>query len=357
MGLVLFTALVIAIRADNWADWTGFGGGESVTISIPQKDAAGEIIATETITEEPGKTLWDWLGLLGVPITLAGLGFLLQQQQQQRAADEEREEILQNYIDRLSTLLVDKNLLALAVRKYAPQDDQEPLNRNEEELLAASVDVIRARTLSILRRFEGDAARKTSVIQFLLEAEVISKARLNLRAANLSGANLITANLSEVSLKGANFVRADLRLANLDEAQLSGAKLSEAQLVRAKLRGADLCLANLGEADLREADLSEADLRLANLSEADLCLANLSGANLFRAKLRGADLSEANLSGANLSEADLSGADLFRADLSEANLSGADLSEADLSGANIQGVIIEPKKLAALKEAVAKKLS
>ena len=230
MGFALFTVLVIAIRADNWADWTGFGGGESVTISIPKKDAAGEIIATETIAEEPGKTLWDWLGLLGVPVSLAILGYLLQQQQQQRAADEEREEILQNYIDRLSTLLVDKNLLALAVRKYSPNGDHDLLSRNEEELLAASVDVIRARTLSILRRFEGDAARKTSVIQFLLEAEVISKAKLDLHGANLSGANVNNAKLRKV---------------NLNHANLSGANLSEANLSGAELRGANLSGANI----------------------------------------------------------------------------------------------------------------
>mgnify|MGYP001791046152 FL=1 len=82
-----------------------------------------------------GQSFWQWLELLGVPLSLAVLGYLLQRQQrkqarteanqqrkiaaveakQQReiAADEEREEILQKYIDRLSTLLVDKNLLAL----------------------------------------------------------------------------------------------------------------------------------------------------------------------------------------------------------------------------------------------------
>jgi hypothetical protein len=62
----------------------------------------------------------------------------------------------------------------------------------------------------------------------------------------------------------------------------------------------------------------------------DLTLANLSGANLSGANLSEANLSEANLSEANLSEANLKGADLKGADLK-----GADLQEAILQGANV----------------------
>jgi hypothetical protein len=84
-----------------------------------------------TVTSEPGKTLWDWLSLLGVPLSLAGLGYGLQQQQQKRAetlskeqreiaADEAKEEVLQAYIDRLSSLLVDKNVLEIASKVHNP---------------------------------------------------------------------------------------------------------------------------------------------------------------------------------------------------------------------------------------------
>ncbi|MBE7384346.1 MAG: pentapeptide repeat-containing protein [Leptolyngbya sp. SIO1E4] len=311
-------------------DWAGVGEGESISITT-EKDAAGNVVKTvETVTPEPGKTLWDWLSLLGVPLSLAVLGYLFQQQQQQRAevaskeqreisAAEAREEVLQVYFDRLSTLLVDKNLLAIAAKVYAKEASPE-----QQELLDAAVDVIRARTLSILRRFEADSERKSSVIRFLIEAEVISKAKLSLNRANLSGADLSLADLSGADLFGADLSGADL----------SGAGLSGAILIWADLSRADLSRANLSRAILSRANLSETNLRGANLG------ADLSGAILSRADLSGADLSEAFLDGANLSGANLSGADLSGADLSEANLDAARLCHTKLP----DGITLDPDR-------------
>ncbi|MBD1804087.1 pentapeptide repeat-containing protein [Microcoleus sp. FACHB-SPT15] len=147
--------------------------------------------------------------------------------------------------------------------------------------LDADLDVSRARTLSILRRLDGDGERKSSVVHFLIDAELIQGLDL-LKDANLSGANLSQANLS---------------LANLSLANLSDA---------------DFSLANLSDADFSLANLSDADFSLANLSQANLSQANLSQANLSRANLSQANLSQANLLGANLSGANLSGANLFK---------------------------------------------
>jgi hypothetical protein len=218
--------LVVAFQKDNWAPWMGFRE----------------------------KTTWDWLDLLGVPLTLAILGYILQQQERSRAeklsrvqqniaASEAQEEILQVYIDRISTLLVDKNILAIAAKMYSsPEkqgDDQAKttIPLEERELFDVAVDVIRARTLAILRRFEGDIPKKNSVIRFLIEAEVISKAKLPLRGALLGGANLSGANLSG----------ADLSSANLSSAYLRGADLRGGVLIRAGLRGACLEWADLGD--------------------------------------------------------------------------------------------------------------
>lgn len=58
-----------------WADWTGFG--EYTTIS-QEIDGNGKLVKTvNTITS--GKTFFDGLSVLVVPVSLAGLGFLLQQ--------------------------------------------------------------------------------------------------------------------------------------------------------------------------------------------------------------------------------------------------------------------------------------
>ena len=307
-----------------WPGGLGIGNDDSVTTTVEtiEKDKQGKTVKKVTTTaHNEGKTLWDWGSLLGVPLSLAILGYVLQEQQRKRADNETKEEVLQTYFDRLSVLLIDKNLIALSNKSNSPKITSIPLSNKsqsstitpeEQELLDSSLDVIRARTLSILRRFENDAERKTSVIKFLIETEIIGKSKLN---------------LSEAKLQGAKLRWADLQGANLQEAKLQGAKLQEADLIGAKLQGANLQGAKLQEADLQEADLQWANLQWANLQWANLQWANLQGAKLQEADLRWADLQGANLKGANLIGADLKGADLKGADLIRADLKGADLKD------------------------------
>ncbi len=344
LGLSFIRILETSIRAGYLVDWTGFGSGDAITIDI-QQDQDGNI--TEIIASEPSKTLWDWLGLLGVPVTLAGLGFLFQQKQQQREAEEAAEEILQTYLDRVSAALVDNNILAIAQKNTTissiSEKDIKP-TREENELLNAAIDVVRARTLSILRRFEKDSNRKSSIIRFLIEAEVLSKGKLPLKGAdlsdaNLSGADLISADLSGANLSGADLISADLSGANLSGANLKVANLGATNLSSANLSGANLSSANLSSANLSSANLSiDPDLTNA-LLDAYRTGAGLKGANFIDvdgASLGATNLIGANLSGAALISAVLSTSVLIITTLSGANLSGANLSGADLSGADLR---------------------
>ncbi|MFN6486941.1 MULTISPECIES: pentapeptide repeat-containing protein [unclassified Nostoc] len=278
-------------------DWTGFGSDSTTNT---ERDSTGKVIKTIEV-QQSGKTLWDWLSVLGVPLSLAVLGYWLQQQQQNRDDEQAKfekeraeqqvklekeiaesnrlEELLQDYFDRLSTLLVDKNLIAIAIRinqinfhqenhQEIPVDNFENNSVNEQaELLSAAVDVIRARTLSILRRFGEDGEHKASVIRFLIEAEVISKLNLDLSDANLSDVNLRDADLRGASLKGVRFLRANLRDANLRDADLRSARF-----VVANLRGANLQDTNLKGTMLVNTDLSDVTNWTENqLNSARLC--------------------------------------------------------------------------------------
>jgi hypothetical protein len=279
------TAVVGAVYLTKpllWPGGVGIERGETVTTERVEKDAKGIPVKTTTKRDD-GKTLWDWLSLLGVPLSLAILGFGLQLSQQKRAekvaqeqrerdqkivkeqreiaADETKEEVLQVYFDRLSALLVDKNLLAIASKVYsteAQEAESQPKTEatlEERELLDSAVDVIRARTLSILRRFDNDPERKTSVTRFLIEADIVGKLKLSLSGANLSDANLNGANLN-----GANLINANLNDANFFGADLSDANLSIANLFDANLNDANLSIANLFGAKFRDnPGLSEAD--------------------------------------------------------------------------------------------------
>jgi uncharacterized protein YjbI with pentapeptide repeats len=238
---------------------------------------------------------------LVVPASLAGLGALLQLKEQRRAeqqADLEREiadknrqqdleiaqgtreeEALQHYLDRVSNLVIEKNLLAIAAKK-------EPTTE-EKELLDVSVDIFRGLTLSTLRRL-SDGVRKASVVRLLIETDIIKRLKVSLQDADLSCANLRYADLSD----------ADLSDADLSGANLKGARLSQANLSCANLRYADLLDAGLRNADLSGADLSGANLKGASLHGAALSCAILEDAKLKGARLYGTYLGGADLSGA-----------------------------------------------------------
>jgi uncharacterized protein YjbI with pentapeptide repeats len=274
-----------------------------------------------TLREFGGKTVWDWLQLLIVPLALVlvTLAFTWQQDNRQqeiqqqsaererkledqraRAAQELEEQrgqdvLLQAYLDQMSQLLLEKDL------------------RNAEEGSEART-LARARTLAVMQRLDAD--RNQTIARFLTESKLIETDETTIGL--LKGAGLEEANLERVDL-----TRADLSGADLSDADLSDADLLDADLRDAILRGATLRNANFAYADLTGANLSGADL-----SGAVLDRANLSGAFLYRVGLSGAFLYGASLSGADLSDANLSDADLIEIDLSGADLSGADLSGA-----------------------------
>ena len=204
------------------------------------------------------KTLWDWLNLAGVvavPLVLAWFGFRLQlQQQKQNDLQKKREleqtkaqfeeEALQHYLDRVSNLVLEKNLLAISAKL--------PPTTEERELLEASVAVIRLLTLSILRRL-SDGVRKASVVRILIDTDIILGLKVSLRDADLSDADLRGADLFSANLRGAILTSAILNDADLSDADLNGADLSGAYLSGADLSGASLNGADLSGASLRDA--------------------------------------------------------------------------------------------------------
>jgi uncharacterized protein YjbI with pentapeptide repeats len=204
-----------------------------------------------------GMTVRDWLQLLIVPLALVVIGFLFSVQQdarQQRienqrakaerelAVERAQDEALQAYLDQMSGLLLERDLRTSE-------------KGGEVRTLA------RARTLTVLGRL--DPSRKTALMQFLVEADLVQRADGRDPIISLSGADL-----SNVNLNGAELRAADLSFADLGHADLSATDLS----------GAILVGAFLSDASLYNADLSKADLTVADLSGTDLSSANLNGA-------------------------------------------------------------------------------
>ncbi|GER87646.1 hypothetical protein KDW_18080 [Dictyobacter vulcani] len=317
LGLIVLIALVMLGSLFQW-QWTGFGP----ETSDPKQHA---------------KTLWDWLQLLIIPAVLAIGGYVFNltssrneqkstqvrdQTERDIAADNQREAALQVYVDKMSELLLDRNLRG--------SEEKDEVRK-----------IARVRTLTILPRL--DPARKRSIIEFIYEADLLDKDKpiLNLRGADLREADLSYIDLSGANLRGINIHRANLSGADLRDVNLRGSKLNGAilrgiDLNRAYLFGVDFSGADLQGARLSDTNLSEAQLINANLHRASLSGAQLINANLHRANLNGVQLNNTNLSGAFLRGADLSGADLQGADLNDANLNNANLSGANLSGAELR---------------------
>lgn len=235
---------------------------------------------TSSWTGLEGKTLWDWMELLIVPVVLAVGAYLFNRAERRadRLREEERAEVefklafenaqearLQNYLDQMTNLILDKNLL-----NSKPGDEIR--------------DIARAHTISVLNVLDG--TRKATVLEFLHKSKLISgEAVISLRQASLNGLDL----LFGTDLRGANLEKAFLNNANLVSANLREANLSSAYLRGTRLNGADLTGADLTDVILSEATMAEALL--------------LSGSgNISMAELRNAVLDDPELSASDLDE-------------------------------------------------------
>lgn len=230
MTIAFLIVLIKLILIGYGFDWTGFNG-----------------------KDKSGKTLYDWLQLLIVPVVLAIGGYLFSltlnrnerkasdkhnQTEREIAQDNQREAALQEYIDKMSELLLEKHL-----RKSQAEDEV----RN----------IARVRTLTVLSRLDGD--RKRSVVQFLYESGLIDK---NNSVIDLEGADLRKVNLSYVKMS-----RINLSKSKMEEAQMIYAVLSDANLTGTNLSKADLYHTILLKADLSDAILKETDMTYVNLKE------------------------------------------------------------------------------------------
>lgn len=376
--LALFILAIWAVRPSLAPNWSGFRQNADVGAS---------------------RTLWDWLELLLIPLTVLVAAWWLSKTRQATPASSShgtgrsdghadsldgryQESRLQAYFSRMGRLLIEHGL------RDSKQGDE--VRR-----------IARAQTLTVLWGLNSE--RKGALTRFLHEAElivnpdpVISLAGANLSGADLRGANLKDSNLrqaqlikarlaraqlSKTDLAGADLEGADLRGAltaeghstaepwtppNLSNTNLSGVILREACLSGIDLTNAAMDGANLEKADLCEAVLSQCVLANANLSMARLRNTNLRQAVLARAQLRKADLSsaividadlngavlqgascsKANFKGSDLSKAQLAGATLTNAFFQECDLRGADLTAANLRGANLSGADLSGATLA-----------
>jgi len=210
------------------------------------------------------KTLWDWMELLIIPLFLAGGVFYLNRSERtterEIAIDRQQEAALQSYLDRMTELLLEKDL---------------GNTENEEVRLVA-----KTRTLTVLRGLDGQ--RKRYVLQFLRDARLLGAlVPVKSPVFNLEGADLRYADLRDADLSSI-----DLHETNLQYADLRGVRLFETNFKKANLRYANLQNASLSRSFFIETDLSNANMRNVffkdtNVTDAILQFADLKGATVL----------------------------------------------------------------------------
>jgi uncharacterized protein YjbI with pentapeptide repeats len=273
-----------------------------------------------TLREFGGQTVWDWLHLLSalaIPVVLAivGLWFSAQQDARQQNIEDQRAEAERE--------LAEQRAQGEALQAYLNQMSELMLNRNLLEAKEGDpvYTLAQARTSTVMTGL--DAAHNRSVVRFLSNSGLLGSSRLQ-------GPPSSTGSL--------------LRGIGLEGADLSG--LRTEGCISSACRPEDLLGAGLRNADLSNADLSNDDLFLADLRGADLSGADLSGhARTAFAPASGANLSRANLSDAFLLGADLTNATVRSADLSGAYLHNADLKNADLKNADLTNANVKAPDL------------
>ena len=221
-----------------------------------------------------GKTFWNWLELLVVPIALVLIGLAFSARQdalQQRLEDQrvEREQkladqraqdtALQAYLDQMGELLIEKDLRDAKIG-------------SEVRTLAQT------RTLTVLRQLDAD--HKTQVMQFLIDDRLVQgEVKLD-KKGQLVGARYPVISLDRADLRGVDLRGNDLKRAPVGVS----VQVYLTDLTGVQLNYADLSGANLSGALLDVADLTGANLSCADLSHTTLYKSVLTGSNLTNAK-------------------------------------------------------------------------
>lgn len=164
LGIIAAFLAIVLIAYGYTQTWAGFA-----------EQRGPQLAANEQY--QRGKTLWDWMQLILIPLLLAVAAYLFNQwgkaREQQRAdvdreiaRDDRHETLLQGYLDQMSELLLKEKL-------------------GKEGMDSSVWAIARARTVAIMQRL--DSKRNRTVVSFLHETGLIGCEDPIIRRADLRG--------------------------------------------------------------------------------------------------------------------------------------------------------------------------
>jgi uncharacterized protein YjbI with pentapeptide repeats len=200
--------------------------------------------------------------------------------------------------------------------------------------------VVRAKTLTVLRQLDGK--RKSHAIQFLFEAELLTRInrKIDLSNADLNNIDMNDKKLDNISLSGASlrnasFIGTTLNNSNFSFTKLINSTFEKANLVNATFYNCDASESNFDGANLTGATFTFARLLKttwrstygqkvifykAQLDDADFNEANLEQTRFYWTSLRGASFKGTHLKSVDWHGAKVLGADFYQADFRQSNI-------------------------------------
>lgn len=300
--MLIFTlAAVVVVGATSVLVWLAYKRDWKWT-GIPADIGDG----TSVRPPRPGKTVWDWLQLLIVPLVVAVAAFALnaaqasrQRQQDQSRAEAERQRSEKNAREQARRAV--ENRRDEALRSYMLQMSQLMLDTNlGKPSRTAGAEGLLARTLTLTTLGQLDGRRKGTLVRFLVEAGLVTATgRWTYTPDNGSGGpdavaltswetetvprvSLDGADLREVVLRGHYGYTAGTHIP-ADGSSMSG-DLVFVDFSGADMRGADLrdtvLVADFEWADLRGADFADATLNSSRFRETCVGSARFTDATL-----------------------------------------------------------------------------
>lgn len=343
IGLAI-AAIILIVPLYLWlSTQPGSGFGPHVISTTTIEESVNGIKQTISTGQQEGKTLWDWLQLLIIPVVLIAGGYLLNhtdQERQQResdsrskreqevAQDQLRENIFQDYLNQMSDL-------------FEKWDLRDPVENLKPRAVAT------ARTITVIRALDG--RRNALLIGFLRDCglmapfgEAITLAEYDLSGVDLSGADLSGADLAKTNLTSSVLRHTYLAGVALNYAILADADFSYSRIEVVNCHDVMMQRSKFNRSHLRNVSFSISNLREADLSNANLYQARFGGSHLDAAVLRDLYAIDSYFAMSWLDEADFSKAQLYtcnfhRAHLKSVNFVGATLRECDLRSAELQG--------------------
>lgn len=245
--LIGFIGLIIYwISLDNPPVWTGFG----------------ESYKKPNI--EPAKTLFDWLRILILPLSLGLLSWLYKEDEKTKERKKEKskneKEAYSKFVDGITELIKNHGLTS--------------------NLPSASTRAIAFKKLCLTLE-EVDESVKGQIIQFLYQSNLIDSApKFVLVGAEFGKTKLDNIILVDSEIKSAYFQNSSIKNAKLNNACFDSCNFENSDFTESHVNNTDLSYTNLKGSKLREMDLTTVIFEGADLTNADL-----SGSTIRREQL------------------------------------------------------------------------